>query len=117
MPWFYILFIAVIVEGLISYFNMMVKNKKIQYEVVASAAIGIAISLIYDIDLFTLIDINTKVPYIGCILTGILISRGSNYIYDLLKKIIGIRIDTATMEKQYNRPKNEINTDTVNHEV
>ena len=26
-------------------------------------------------------------PYAGCVLTGVLISRGSNYIFDLISKI------------------------------
>jgi hypothetical protein len=35
----------------------------------------------------------TNIPYVGSILTGILISRGSNYVFDLVKKL------TAAKEK------------------
>jgi len=117
MSWFNILFISIIVEGLISYMKMIIVGKKLHYEVVISTLVGIVITLIYDIDLFRMIKIETRIPYIGAILTGILISRGSNYIYDFLKKIVGIKIDASSLEKQYLRPKEEINIDIVNHEV
>ena len=117
MSWIYILSVAVIVEGIISYISMIITEKKIHYEVIASIGLGITIALSYGIDLFKMINIKTTIPYIGCILTGILISRGSNYVYDLQKKIIGTGIDSINLEKQYDRPIDEINKDTVNHEV
>ena len=30
--------------------------------------------------------VSTSIPFVGNVITGILVSRGSNYIYDLLKK-------------------------------
>ena len=117
MKWFHILFATVIVEGIISYASMIIVDKKIHYEVIASAVIGTAITLAYKIDLFAMINVDTSIPYLGCVLTGILISRGSNYVYDLLKKIIGVRIDSHELENKYERPPNEINLDIVSHEV
>ena len=117
MNWFYILFAAVIVEGLISYFNMIVKDKKIHYEVVISGILGIVIAYTYNVDIFEVVKIETSIPYIGTILTGILISRGSNYIYDLLNKIVSTKDKSLNLETRYERPKNEINEDIVNHEV
>ena len=112
----YILFTAIIVEGIVSYLKMAIADKKIHYEIVASAAIGIAIAVSYRIDLFELMKIETTIPYIGSVLTGILISRGSNYVYDLLKKIADLKKEPQVLN-QYERPKDELNKDIVNHEV
>ena len=84
-----IFFGAVIAEALISYANMAIKDKKICWEVVASALIGAGVALGFGIDLFPQIGIASNFPYVGEILTGIIISRGSNYVHELLKKLTG----------------------------
>lgn len=116
MHWYHIPFIAVIVEALISYFKMVGKNKKMHYEVIASAVIGIAITLSFNMNLFDII-IESKLHCVGNILTGILVSRLSNYTYDLLKKICGTETVLNNLNKLYSRPIDEINTDIVDHEV
>ena len=117
MQWFFILFTAVIVEGLIAYVNMVIEDKKIHWKVIASAIIGVTVTVCYGIDLFAIVKATTAIPYIGSVMTGILISRGSNYIHDLLKKITGVKIISEEISQQHNRPFNEINIDIVDHEV
>ena len=48
-------------------------------------AMGILVALVYNVDIFALFGIKAQLPYVGSILTGVLISRGSNYIFDLMK--------------------------------
>ena len=55
-----------------------------------SIIFGIVISIAYEIDIPKYLNLNSRIPYLSNILTGILISRGSNYIYDLMTKIIQI---------------------------
>ena len=55
-----------------------------------SIVLGILISIAYEIDIPKYFNLNSRIPYLSNILTGILISRGSNYIYDLMTKIIQI---------------------------
>lgn len=45
-------------------------------------------SIVYHIDIFDIIGMASLIPYVGMILTGILISRGSNYIYEIIKRIM-----------------------------
>ena len=44
-------------------------------------------SVSYKLDLPKHLGLKSSIPYIGSILTGILISRGSNYLFDILKVI------------------------------
>lgn len=55
-----------------------------------SIVLGILISIAYEIDIPKYLNLHSRIPYLSNILTGILISRGSNYIYDLITKIIQI---------------------------
>ena len=57
-----------------------------------SLILGIMVAVAYKIDLSSYFNLKLDVPYIGCILTGILLSRSLNYIFDLIKKFTKIKI-------------------------
>lgn len=84
---FGIILMAIVIEGIISYIRQIFVDRQIQWQIVAAIVLGIAIAVIYGLDLFSLFDMQPAVPYVGMILTGILMSRGSNYIFDLIKQI------------------------------
>lgn len=87
MSYFGIVFLAVIVEGIITYIKEFFVNGKFQWQMLISIAAGILVSAAYGADVLTLAGLTTPVPYLGNILTGILISRGSNYVFDLVKSV------------------------------
>ena len=79
--------LAIIVEGLITYIKEFFVNGKFQWQMLISILIGVLVAAAYQVDLLAVMGLKTAVPYLGSILTGILISRGSNYIFDLIKAI------------------------------
>ena len=54
---------------------------------VGSLLVGILIAFIADVNIFALLGITLRWHIVGVVLTGILISRGSNYIHDLVGKL------------------------------
>lgn len=78
---------AVLIEGIITYINQFFVSSSFCWEMFFSISFGIIVAISYNLDLPEYFNINARVPYVGCILTGILISRGSNYIWDLISKI------------------------------
>lgn len=82
---------AVLVEGIITYFNEFFVTGDAPWQMIFSLVLGIIVAVAYKFDLPKYLNMESNVPYVGCILTGILISRGANYIYDLLTKIIAMR--------------------------
>jgi len=82
-----IVVMAVVTEGVISYLKSLVVDRKIKWQMVAAVILGIIISICYGLDIPALLGIKSAVPFLSNIITGILISRGSNYIYDLFKTI------------------------------
>ena len=80
--------ICMLIESIITYINgFFVSREPHHYQVILSLILGVIIAVSYEMDLLKLLNIESKVPYIGSILTGILFSRESNYIYDLINML------------------------------
>ena len=82
---------TVLVEGIITYFNEFFVSGNASWQMIFSLVLGIVVAIAYKFDLPRYLNMESNIPYVGCILTGILISRGSNYIYDLISKLIAIQ--------------------------
>lgn len=78
---------AMLVEGIITYFNEFFVSGIAPWQMIFSVSLGIIIAVSYKFDLLKYMNMESQIPYVGCILTGILISRGSNYVYDTLKAL------------------------------
>ncbi len=78
---------AILIEAIITYFNQFFVQENFCWQMLFSIALGIVIAVAYKLDLPAHFNLNSQIPYVGCVLTGILLSRGSNYIFDLLNKI------------------------------
>lgn len=74
------LFFGFLVESLVEYFLSEWIGKWTKY---ASAAVGVVLSLAYQLDLVEALT-SLSYPVVGCVLTGLVIGRGANYINDLI---------------------------------
>lgn len=75
-----IMSLSVIVESLITYFKEFFVYGCFSISII----FGISIAIIYKLDLPECFNLKSTVTYVGNVLTGLLISRESNYIYDVL---------------------------------
>ena len=80
--------LAIIIEATITYINQFFVGGEFCWEMLLSIVLGILISIAYEIDIPKYLNLRSRIPYLSNILTGILISRGSNYIYDLITKMV-----------------------------
>ena len=78
---------AVLIEAIITYFNEFYVQGNICWQMIFSMVLGVIIAVAYKLDLPSYFNLSSDIPYVGFILTGILLSRGSNYMYDLLNKL------------------------------
>lgn len=78
--------LAVFVEGFIEYFVAKQDAKQPWLKYVA-AFIGVAVALAYKADLMAMLGLNGISPYIGQVITGIILGRGSNYLNDFVSKV------------------------------
>ena len=81
---FTILIIALIAESVWETLKMIWQQGKIS---IGALIVSLVICFGIRLDILKLLEINSTIPYLGIILTSILISRGSNFIHDLLVKI------------------------------
>ena len=80
---------AVLIEGIITYTNQFLVQESFCWQMALSLVLGIIVAVAYKLDLPSYFNLKSDIPYVGCILTGILLSRGSNYVFDLIQKLMG----------------------------
>lgn len=56
----------------------------------SSIVLGVLVAVAYKLDLPEYFNLKSNLPYIGNILTGVLLSRGSNYVFDLINKLTNL---------------------------
>lgn len=82
---------AVLTESIITYFKEFFVYGDFPFSMLFSIILGVIIAIAYKLDLPEYLDLKSSIPYFGNILTGVLISRGSNYIYDILRTVTNIK--------------------------
>lgn len=116
-----LLFFAILIEGFVEYIKLSIQ-KKMCAEIIGAMVCGIGIAFAYHLDLFSAVGITTDVPYISNVLTGLILARGSNYVFDLIGKFTEAEEKAIELTKEQaenmsiHRPEDEVNEDTVNHE-
>lgn len=79
---------ALLVESIINIIKN-IQEKETSWKYWLSLLLGIGLSVLvaynWDIDLFKMVGYpEARIPYVGAILTGLIISRGSNVVSDLI---------------------------------
>ena len=72
-----ILAISTLIEAMITYINGIFIGG-FPYQIILSILFGVVIAVCYKLDILDIIGIKSDIPYIGCVFSGILFSRGSN---------------------------------------
>lgn len=83
---------AIVVEALVEYGKTVGRafrtgGCKTALTHLAAVAVGVALCMLSGADLFAAADITFALPAVGRVLTGVLISRGANYLSDFIKRI------------------------------
>lgn len=84
---FTILIVALIAESVWETLKMTWQQGKICIDRIGALVVSLVICFGVRLDILTLLEIKITIPYLGIVLTSILISRGSNFIHDLLVKL------------------------------
>lgn len=82
-----IVVMAFLVEAIWETLKMTWQEGKLSKDRIGALVIGLIIAFAINVDLFVAIGLEPVFNYIGVIATGILISRGGNYIHDLFSLI------------------------------
>lgn len=89
MEYAQLVIVAILIEAVWENIKMVWQNGKFSIDKIGSLVISILICILAKIDIFPIVNLSIMVPVIGSILTGIIVSRGSNFVHDLFNKISG----------------------------
>lgn len=87
MEFLHFILLAIIVESVWESSKLVWEEGKLNIDRIGSITVGLAVTLVYQVDLIRMAGISQRTTYLGFILTGIVISRGANYAHDLLNKL------------------------------
>ena len=79
--------IAILVEALTEVFKSVFKDGRLNKSSILSIAVGLILAFTIDLDLFVAIGLTPTIPVIGVVATGLLISRGANFVHDTMSKL------------------------------
>lgn len=86
MEKFFALFaMAILIEGIVTYVRELSTNFKAV--LLAPIVLSVVVAIAYGLDIPAVLGISAQVPYIGSVLTGIIIARGSNYLFDVVGRL------------------------------
>ncbi len=81
--------VAILVEAIWENIKMVFPNKKFSISMLGSLLVSILICVLTKVDIFPVVGLTISIPVIGSILTGIIVSRGANFVNDLFTKLKG----------------------------
>lgn len=94
-----VLMLAITVEAVTEWAKLLVSGGKVNVWMVVSFFVAETLAVSAGVDLYAQMGVSFMMPYIGSILTGIFLSRGSNYVFDLFNRLRNPRpIDTGKSE-------------------
>lgn len=81
--------VAILVEAIWENCKMIWQHNKLNINMLGSLILSIIVCLLTQVDIFAVLGINLIVPFAGSVLTGIIVSRGANFVNDLFTKLKG----------------------------
>lgn len=89
MDYAQLIIIAILVEAIWENLKMIWNKNKLNFNMIGSLLLSMIICVLAQINIFEIVGINLIVPIIGSLMTGIIVSRGANFVNDLFKKLKG----------------------------
>lgn len=87
MEMFLSVFIVAITVEAVTEWAKMLTNQETRVWMIVSLFVAELLTIASGVDLYAEIGLVFTIPYVGSILTGIFLSRGSNYIFALIEKL------------------------------
>ena len=89
MEYAQLVIVAILIEAIWENIKMVWQNGKFSIDKIGALVISVLICILAKIDIFPIVNLSIMVPVIGSIFTGIIVSRGANFVHDLFNKISG----------------------------
>lgn len=91
--------VALIGEALWETAKLFWQQGKFSTDRIGSVLIGVLLAVLTGLDLFQVIGIPINIPVVGEVLTGILVSRGANFMHDIIGSMNSVYTKSKTGNK------------------
>lgn len=81
--------LGILVEAVVDTFKLLWEDGGFVLGRGAALVVGLILAFTLNIDLLAKVGLNPRFDIVGIILTGIIISRGGNYVHDFLGRVKG----------------------------
>ena len=102
---------AILIEALVEVIKWIFPRWSPQY---VSVPISIFLCIGYQIDLLGMLGFTSNIPLVGFAVTGLVCSRGSNFLHDIYKKISGATSENEVVSEKLEKDSNKIPTNKQN---
>lgn len=93
-----LIIIAILVEAIWENLKMTYVEGKFNINMLGALLLGILICILARVNIFAIVGIEIGIEVIGYILTGIIVSRGANFVNDLFDRLKGKNDDNYYLE-------------------
>ena len=80
---------GILVEAVVEVIKSIYDNGKLNKVILLSILVGILFAFTLQVDIFQLLGIEVHIDYVGIVATGMIISRGSNFVHDIISQLGG----------------------------
>ena len=87
MDYAQLIIIAILVEAIWENLKMIWDKNKLNINMLGSLLLSMIICVLAQINIFKIVGIELIVPIMGYLLTGIIVSRGANFVNDLFSRL------------------------------
>jgi hypothetical protein len=105
-----VIILGLIGEALWETLKLVWQNGKISVDRIGTILIGVLLAVGTGLDLMDIIGIPIKIPYIGVLLTGLLLSRGANFLHDIFDSVKNLHLTTKNNAKDTGESKRTDNS-------
>lgn len=102
---------AIIIEALVEVVKWIFPRWYPQY---VSVPISIFLCIGYQIDILGMLGFTSSIPIVGFAVTGLVCSRGSNFLHDVLEKVGGARVESEIKKETKIVEVKKVTPETVN---
>lgn len=81
--------VAILVEAIWENCKMIWQKGKFSISMLGSLIVSVLICILTGVDIFPIVGLDIAVPIVGSVLTGIVVSRGANFVSELFAKLKG----------------------------
>lgn len=87
MEYAQLVIVAILIEAIWENLKMIWKDRQVNLNTIGVLVLSIIVCILTKIDIFPIVGLSLSVPFVGSGLTGIIVSRGANFVNDLFDKL------------------------------